>query len=366
MNTTIYRLSELNQPSVMEEFLALKHGAPTPVVKATPETIVFVHGIRSNHTTFQQLANKLDDLAIKPPAFQFAYFDYDYGQSIAESGRKLAVELKNHLGATSTTTQVTIVGHSMGGLVGRLALLQHGHEMTFVKRLVMLGTPNHGTLHTGHLGLFLQFAREVTGKFWALTTQKTGVKELTEIDKLLKNHLNDETRPRTYHTEYVSIPATCFHEGVGWLELMTASASRRIGLAPLAMELFKAHPCWSVGLERPHDGIVEESSVYLGNRDDKHKTRRSERRATCAGTPHCGPYIHVRHDDLRLESHVTIQTSDRTAAILAGLFKSPTIKAWRDANAGTCDFDFEPLDFAALAEWRAACKLSTDMTTGIR
>jgi hypothetical protein len=147
---------------------------------------------------------------------------------------------------------------------------------------------------------------------WALTTRKTGVKELTEIDKLLDNHLNDETLSWTYHIEYISIPATCFHEGAGWLELMGVGPSRGIGLVPLAMELFKAHPCWSVGLEKPHDGIVEESSVYLGDRGAV--THRSERRATCAGTPNCGPYIHVRHHDLRRESHVTIQMSDRIAA----------------------------------------------------
>jgi pimeloyl-ACP methyl ester carboxylesterase len=330
MNSILQPLSSLKQPSV--------NGVPSDKEPgATTQTIVFVHGIRSSHQTFEALAGKLRAKGIGAE-FQFAYFDYSYRQSIAESGRQLADELKENL--TDLKTEVTIVGHSMGGLVGRLALLQHRHEMPFVKRLIMLGTPNHGTLHTGRLGFLMQLTREVTGKIWALTTEKTGVKELTEIDKLLNVHLNDETQRRTYPVEYVSIPATCFHEGAGWIELMGLGASRGIGLAPLTMELFKAHPCWSVGLEKPHDGIVEESSVYLGNRGSV--TRRSERRATCKNVPDCGPYIHIRHDDFRQESHVTIQEADRTAAILAELFKSRTLAEWRSANAGACDFDFEP------------------------
>ena len=329
--------------SILQPISSLKQQPGVPGVpsakraRATTQTIVFVHGIRSSHETFEALAGKLRAKGIGAK-FQFAYFDYSYRQSIAESGRQLAKALKENL--SDLKTEVTIVGHSMGGLVGRLALLQQRHEMPFVKRLIMLGTPNHGTLHTGKLGLLMQLTREVTGKIWSLTTKKTGVKELTEIDKLLNVHLNEETQKRTYSVEYVSIPATCFHEGAGLIELMGLGASRGIGLAPLAMELFKALPGWSVGLEKPHDGIVEESSVYLGNRGSV--TRRSERRATCNKVPNCGSYVHVCHDDFRQESHVTIQTADRTAAILAELFKSRTIAEWRSSNAGACDFVFEP------------------------
>jgi hypothetical protein len=169
---------------------------------------------------------------------------------------------------------------------------------------------------------------------------KTGVLELTEIDKLLRTHLTTTTAQRTLNVEYISIPATCFHEGPGLLESLALESSRGIGLVPLAMELLKAHPCWRVGLRKPHDGIVEESSVFLGNRGSV--TRRSERRATCRGVANCGPYVHVRHDDFLRESHVTIQAADRTAAILADLLMCPSLDDWRKKYDGTSDFDFEP------------------------
>jgi pimeloyl-ACP methyl ester carboxylesterase len=161
--------------------------------------------------------------------------------------------------------KVTIVGHSMGWLVCRLALLQHGDKLPFVKRLVMLGTPNHGTLHTGQLGILSQLVREITGKNWVLTTNKTGVLELTQIDKLLEldAYWQQGAEERTLHVEYISIPATCFHEDAGILESVVLQSSRRIALVPLSMELLKVHPCWRVQLKRPHDGIVEESSVFL-------------------------------------------------------------------------------------------------------
>jgi hypothetical protein len=316
MENNIYHLSELVfARQTLSDYLK---GIST---KSAPKTIVFVHGIRSTHDTFQRLADKLYDEGIRQPNFQFGYFDYDYHKSIAESGRLLAENLKTYL--NDLGEQVTIVGHSMGGLVARLALLQNGHELPFVKRLVMLGTPNHGTLHTGQLGILSQCFRELTGRIWVVTTKKTGVLELTQINKLLETYWDGGAEERTRHVEYISIPATCFHEDAGFLESVLLESSRKIALVPLSMELLKAHPCWTVQLKRPHDGIVEESSVFLGSRDIV--TRYSERALTCEGEPDCGPYAHVVHRDFRRESHVTIQVADRTASILAALLDSPAL-----------------------------------------
>ena len=299
-------------------------GQATGEGSTQPQLVVFIHGIRSKPEVFaaleEKLERKLKENGIEPSVFQFVYFGYKYREKIAKSGEELTAQLKRYCNIPNL--KVTIVGHSMGGLVGRLALLQHGDKMPFVKRLVMLATPNHGTLHTGQMGILSQLIREISGTMWALTTTKTGVLELTQISKLLDTYLNQTAEERTRHVEYISVPATCFHEDAGLRELVILESSRKIALVPLSMELLKAHPCWTVQLKRPHDGIVEESSVFLGTRDIV--TRRSERTLTCEGEPDCGPYAHLVHPDFPRESHVTIQAADRTASILADLLASAT------------------------------------------
>ena len=296
--------------------------------------VVFVHGIRSSHETFEPLVELLRAKGLEVDHALW-YFDYNYRLRIAENGRYLARELKNFM---KPEDEVTIVGHSMGGLVSRLALLQEGDKMKFVKRLVMLGTPNHGTLHTGRLGNMAQLTREVTGKLWALMVSKTGVLELTQINKVMDEFLDDRSQARTDHVEYISIPATCFNETSGWLELLT-SGGASMATVPLAMELITAHPGWRIGLRQPHDGIVEESSVFMGNRADSN--RRSERLATCRGTG-TAPYVHIRHPKFRKESHVTIQRAEQTAEIIAELLKPTDLQQWRAKYGKSSVYDFEP------------------------
>lgn len=61
------------------------------------------------------------------------------------------------------TGQVTLVGHSMGGLVARAYLRRYG--ATRVSRLVTLGTPHHGT-RWAPLGLGIDCRQMVPGNPW--------------------------------------------------------------------------------------------------------------------------------------------------------------------------------------------------------
>ena len=221
--------------------------------------------------------------------------------------------------------------------------------MRFVEQLVMLATPNHGTLHTGKLGLLANFTREVGGFVWARMTPNTGVKELTEIDKFFRKYLTHAHRFRTRNVVYLSIPAMCFHKGAGIVNLLTRKESRRLALLGSIFEMISAHPGWSIPLERPHDGIVEESSVYLGGE----VIPISERRATCEGKPGRGPYAHVRHDDHMEESHVTIQEAECTATILASFLETRDFDAWREAIYQHDEFVQKP-DFHPRATGAAA------------
>jgi len=323
------------------EYLPLNisiHGEPPvpPPVKA----LVFVHGIYSGHeTAFRSLADKLSEAGVNK-THEFAYFDYNFRRSIAETGADLAKMLIHYVG--NEKSEVTLIGHSMGGLVCRLALLQRGDDLKFVKRLIMLGTPNHGTLHTGRLGWLTGATREASGVLWAQISRKAGIKQLTEIGKFLKPHLKADSQTQTLGVDYISIPATCFHEESGRAELILGEHSRKMVIAPLAMELLTAIYGEPIGLNRPHDGIVEEDSVFLGNRGAV--TRNSERRQTCEKVPGCGPYLHVRHDDFLEHSHVTIQKSDKTAEIIASVLGEPDLETWRRefADSMGSGFSIEP------------------------
>lgn len=63
---------------------------------------------------------------------------YDWRLGIDELGRELAQRLQ-----AEPAAKVSVVGHSLGGLVSRAALARPGGEK--VERLVLLGTPNSGS-----------------------------------------------------------------------------------------------------------------------------------------------------------------------------------------------------------------------------
>jgi triacylglycerol esterase/lipase EstA (alpha/beta hydrolase family) len=56
---------------------------------------------------------------------------------------QVAAKIDAVLAATGAA-QVTVVGHSMGGLVARAYLAKHGGAK--VRRVVTIGTPHHGSV----------------------------------------------------------------------------------------------------------------------------------------------------------------------------------------------------------------------------
>lgn len=64
--------------------------------------------------------------------------DYDWRRPVVELGRELAARLR-----TTDAARLAIVGHSMGGLLARIALAQP--SIPHVERVVLLGTPNRGS-----------------------------------------------------------------------------------------------------------------------------------------------------------------------------------------------------------------------------
>jgi len=69
-------------------------------------------------------------------------FWYDWRLDLAESADALHEQINQWFGPDST---VNLVAHSMGGLVSRTFILRHPDRWAKGGRLVMLGTPNHGS-----------------------------------------------------------------------------------------------------------------------------------------------------------------------------------------------------------------------------
>ena len=77
-------------------------------------------------------------LRLKIAGFDADFYDFDWRKSIVDLGKELAAHVK-----TQSADSVSIVAHSMGGLVTRAAL-KHDTKLK-LGRLVMLGTPNFGS-----------------------------------------------------------------------------------------------------------------------------------------------------------------------------------------------------------------------------
>jgi hypothetical protein len=78
-------------------------------------------------------------LSLREAGFDAVLLDYDWRRDIATLGKLLAERL-----AADGRDDVALIGHSMGGLVARAALMHAAGKQ--VSQLIMLGTPNSGSL----------------------------------------------------------------------------------------------------------------------------------------------------------------------------------------------------------------------------
>lgn len=117
--------------------------------QAGPHLMLLVHGLCMNDT--QWLRNGHDHGAFLADALGATpvYLRYNSGLHIAANGRQLAGLLERLVDAWPVPLQrITLIGHSMGGLVARSAIAT-GRSLglrwsTVVRDLVFLGTPQHG------------------------------------------------------------------------------------------------------------------------------------------------------------------------------------------------------------------------------
>jgi pimeloyl-ACP methyl ester carboxylesterase len=97
--------------------------------------VVFVHGLKSSTITWRNVMNELRSDPLVRDRYEFWTFGYGTGAPIPFSAMKLREALqgmatyREHLGAK--TTDVVLVGHSMGGLLSRLMTERSGDEVWY-------------------------------------------------------------------------------------------------------------------------------------------------------------------------------------------------------------------------------------------
>jgi hypothetical protein len=121
--------------------------APAGDADATTHIVLLIHGLDEPGAIWDELTPHL--LAHNATVIRF---DYPNDQALAASAKDLAAALRT-LRARGVD-EVSIVAHSMGGLVSRAVLVSPeayaGNaaattELPSIERLIMCGTPNHGS-----------------------------------------------------------------------------------------------------------------------------------------------------------------------------------------------------------------------------
>jgi len=113
-----------------------------PVEAGVPDghpPLVFVHGLGGGRSDFSPMAWYLRRMGRKR-SYAIAF---EAGQDIPARAAALAGFVREVLDATGEP-QVDLVAHSLGGIVARLAILDHGLDHS-VRTLITMGTPHQGT-----------------------------------------------------------------------------------------------------------------------------------------------------------------------------------------------------------------------------
>jgi len=118
--------------------------------------VVLVHGFTGDASTWAKL-----DAHLKPLGYDTVreayYFKDESGQSIPAQSKGLSEHIKNKILEYEKngikTDKVDVVAHSMGGLISR-HLISDRPDLyeNNIRKLIMVGTPNHGCGSLDHLG----------------------------------------------------------------------------------------------------------------------------------------------------------------------------------------------------------------------
>jgi len=118
---------------------------------AGSRVLVLVHGLCTNDLRWRRSGHDHGAALARDLGYTPIYLHYNSGRNVADNGAEFADQLESLAAEWPVSLdELTIVGHSMGGLVARSAVqAAQGEQLAWPKRLrrlVFLGTPHHGAL----------------------------------------------------------------------------------------------------------------------------------------------------------------------------------------------------------------------------
>lgn len=257
----------------------------TSVPRTSAHLVVFVHGLGLSELSWNQpeapgLGGRLkDELDCTP-----LYLRYNTGLHISTNGKELAEVLEQLCETWPVRIEsLSLVGHSMGGLVIRSACWYaqqtKNRWLQNLQRVVCMGSPHHGAPleKAGHLLDLVMQKTPYTEPLAFGRQRSAGIKDLRHgalLDEDWQGHDPDESRPDTRRTvpllsnvEYFFVAATLgrdLHDPVGHLlgdllvRLDSAVGSHRDDLKKLHI---KSENC-QVFHEKNHFDLLHNDAVH--------------------------------------------------------------------------------------------------------
>ena len=287
-----------------------------------PFLAIFIHGIFSDpDAAFGPLAVSMREDK------QFSNwltvgFRYDFHDPIRANA-----DILHYLIQTLTGIQIDLICHSMGGLVGRLAILAGSGPK--IRRIFLIGTPNHGAYRTSQLSANGQAAFAMTGLVWAMFP-KTGIRDLTRVPDIMRGPIARDAH-HALNTEYVTIPGTYFNRERPWWEIPLKGKTQP-WLWALDRRLLLLDTILGATIRPPHDGIVEHDSNRFqselqGSITEKHSALIWSKR------PEARRYLHLYLDVCDLLTHVEIQHHPVVISAVKSILLSESLYVWWHSDA---------------------------------
>jgi len=129
----------IQMPLLSYTFLSLGNDKIRPGKPDGYPPLIFVHGLGGGRGDFLLMANFLWFKGRK----RSYRIKFQKGQSIEQMAASLARFIRDVKKSTKES-KVEVVAHSLGGLVARCAVVEHGLQSS-VKTLITMGAPHHGT-----------------------------------------------------------------------------------------------------------------------------------------------------------------------------------------------------------------------------